>query len=180
MVAYQRQAVDRLVGENSADNRADTSAVVANRDGSVVERLEATHGTVTTFTKADVTAATAWTTANSPVTIFTVTGTVLMQVWGEVTTGITSTSSTGTLALGTTDNASVFIGATTANGTNFATGDVWTTTTTAKSGALPGTGNWFVVRSDNVTVTIATNNMTAGAVNIYCRWIPITAGATVV
>jgi hypothetical protein len=37
-----------------------------------------------------------------------------------------------------------------------------------------------VILTGNVILTIATNNMTAGAANLYMDWIPISAGATVV
>lgn len=180
-VANQKMDVHRSIGENSANNVFDSSQVAANADGSVLERLEYIAGTFTTYTKADVTAATAWTTGNSPVTVFTVTGTVMLRLMPYVTVAFTSTSSTGTLALGTSDNASSITAATTANGTNFAAGDVWTTTTTTKGNVLANTGNWLLVRgTETVTVTIGTNSMTAGGMVIICQWIPLTSGASVV
>lgn len=137
---------------------------------------------VTTFTKADVTAATAWTTANSPVTLFTVTGDVLLNCWGVVTTAMTSTGATGTLALGVADAAAALIAATTINGTilNVAK-QIWTSTGGVQTAyALPGTSGWFAVSSSNIVLTIATNNMSAGGMRLNCIWIPISAGATVV
>lgn len=127
---------------------------------------------ISKLTKADVTAATAWTTGNSPVAIFTVTGSVMMRCFGVVQTAITSTSSTGTLELGVTGNTAVLIPQTTANGTNFATGDVWTATTTKKATALAGTSGWVLVNS-NVILTVATNSTTAGAMTLYAEWIPL-------
>lgn len=136
---------------------------------------------VTTVSKADVTAATAWTTANSPVTLFTVTGDVLLNCWGVVTTAMTSTGGTGTLALGTADAAGAIIAATTINGTilNVAK-QIWTSTGGVQSAyALPATSGWFAVSGTNIVLAIATNNMSAGGMRINCVWVPISAGATV-
>lgn len=134
-----------------------------------------------TFTKADVTAATAWTQVNSPVTIFTVTGTVKMRLFGKVTTALTSTAGLGTLALGTPDNIAAVIAATAVNGTKLHTVNfIWADdTASSKSAVLPNTGNWFVVSDTTVVVTIATADMTAGGINIYSEWQAVTPGASV-
>lgn len=171
------------IGVNNANNAFASTSVVSNADGSVLERLEYIQGVqnnqYATLTKADVTAGTGWTTGNSPVTIFTVTGTVLMRCFGVVTTGLTSTGTNGTLSLGVSGNTAVLIPLTVADGTNFATGDVWTATTTKKATALVSTGNWILVNS-NVTLTVATNSMTAGGMTVYAQWVPVSSGATVV
>ncbi len=137
---------------------------------------------VTIFSKPDVTVATAWTTANSPVTIFTVTGAVLMACAGAVTTAMTSTGGTGTLALGVTGTIAGFIAATTVDGTKLHTAkQVWVdTTATQFMASLPGTSSWFIVSGTNVILTIATNNMASGGMDIYGMWYPLSAGATVV
>lgn len=137
---------------------------------------------VTVFTKADVTAATAWTTGNSPVTIFTVTGTVLITCFGVVTTGLTSTSNNGTLSLGVAGTVTTPIGTTTVDGTKLHTaGFVWADTNgNAKIVAMPGTSGWYAVSGSNIILTVATNSMTAGGMNIYALWIPVSSGATVV
>lgn len=137
---------------------------------------------VTKFSKPDVTVATAWTTANSPITIFTVTGVVLVTCSGVVTTPLTSTSSTGTLALGTSSGTGTLIAATTVNGTKLHTTNfVWADTTASSSiAALPGTSGWYIVAGSNIILTVATNSMTAGGMDIYAMWIPLSAGATVV
>ncbi len=137
---------------------------------------------ITKFTKADVTAATAWTTGNSPITIFTVTGDVLVKCWGVVTTILTSTGGTGTLSLGTPDAVTALIGTTSVNGTILHTVKyIWASTAGAATiYALPGTDSWYAVSGTNIVLTVATNSMTAGGMNIYCQWIPISAGASVV
>ena len=134
------------------------------------------------FTKADVTAVTAWSTANSPITLFTVTGTVLARIYGITVTALTSTGSTGTLAVGVTGTTTAFLGTTTADGTNFATGSVWLDTSpTIRTEALVAANlTTMLLNGANVILTIATNNMTAGAMTLYCDWAPVSAGATVV
>lgn len=136
----------------------------------------------TVFTKADVTAATAWTTGNSPITIFTVTGDVIVNCWGAVTTALTSTGNTGTLSLGTAGAVTTLLGTTTVDGTKLHTvGFVWCdTTASSRVAALPGTSGWFAISGSNIILTVATNSMTAGGMNIYCQWVPISAGASVV
>lgn len=124
---------------------------------------------------------TAFTTGNSPITLFTVTGTVLMRVFGVVTNALTSTGTNGTIALGVTASTGGFIAATTADGTNFPTGAVWVDTSpTVRAEALPATSGFFLNNGGNVLATIATNSMTAGGLIIYCQWLPVTPGATVV
>lgn len=130
---------------------------------------------------------TAWTTANSPITLWTVTGTVLMRVHGSVgATQFTSTGGTGTLAIGFAGATTALIGTTTVNGTtNFIANAVWfdtTPTTTQKVWPVTAVnpGVWTEVSNTNVILTIATNNMTAGAANLFCDWIPVSAGASVV
>ena len=123
---------------------------------------------------------TAWTTGNSPVTLFTVTGTVLARVYGVVgATPFTSTGGTGTLAVGVAGATGAFIAASTANGTtNFVANAAWVDATpTLTAEAIPATA-WTLV-TGNIILTIATNSMTAGAVTMYCDWIPVSTGASV-
>lgn len=131
---------------------------------------------------ADVTAATAWTTANSPITLFTVTGDVLVRAWGVVTTNFASTSNTGTISLGTADAATALIPAATADGTALQAGDVWFDTTSGtNAGGLPDDGSWVAIGNGaDIVVAIATNNMTAGGMTTYVQWMPVSSGSSVV
>lgn len=136
---------------------------------------------ITVFSKPDVTVATAWTTANSPVTIFTVTGTVLINCAGVVTTPLTSTSNTGTLALGVTGTTTTPISTTTVDGTKLHTANfVWAdTSASSRIVAMPGTSGWYIVSNSNIILTIATNNMSAGGMDLYAVWLPLSSGASV-
>ena len=179
------------IGVNSANNAFDSSLVVSNADGSVLERLEALQALFgmssgqAAFQPAiasKTVAGTALTTGASPFTLFTVTGTVLMRVWAFITTGLTSTGGTGTIAIGVTGNTAALIAATTADGTNFPTGSVWAgdTSPTVKGEALTGSSLNGALIASNVIATIATNSMTAGSITFFAEWRPVSAGATVV
>jgi hypothetical protein len=118
-------------------------------------------------------------TADSPKTMFTVTGQVLIiGVVGITKVAVTSTGGTGTLALGTTDQTGFLIPATTADATNFGSvGDVWVDATptdnvdvVARSGAGIVVGN-----GADLVLTIATNNMTAGDIDLHVWYIPLSS-----
>lgn len=137
---------------------------------------------IATFVKPDVTVAGssgAWTTANSPITIATVTGQIRVRAWGIVTTALNSTAGTGTLALGVSGTTNLFAGSSTVNGaTTMLLNSVW--------GSLSGTGpaspqtqsgQWVVMNSGAIILTVGTNNMTAGGMTINFEWYPAVAGS---
>jgi hypothetical protein len=114
-------------------------------------------------------------------TLFTITGTVLARCWAVVTTGITSTSNTGTLELGTSDDLDAFIATTTIGAGTFVTGDVWASSAgDGDSGQLEYDGTYVLCNGTLIECDVNTNNMTAGVMDVYCQWIPISAGADVV
>ena len=120
-------------------------------------------------------------TADNPVTIFTVTGDVLVQVFGVVqATALTSAGGTGTLSIGTAEVVAGIIAASTVNGTQFATTDVWVDSTPAHD-IEAMSNNWYAIGGGaNIIVTIATANITAGAMEMYCLWRPLSSNALVV
>lgn len=161
------------------------SAAVAANGVSIAEVLRYIHENqlkrYVSHVKADVTAGTAWTTANSPVTIFTVTGDVLCRAYAVVTTNMTSASSTGTLELGVTGVTAGLLVMDTVDGTAFQSGDVWTLIAAADNGGGQIADEWFFIGNGaDILLTVATNNMTAGGVTIYLEYIPISSGASVV
>lgn len=185
------------IGDNNADNEYVSSAVVANADGSLLERVEYLQGLIplgqlaalqTVYLprvtpKAIAAAGTSFTTVLSPVTLFTVTGVVLVRVWASIATALASTLNNGTLAIGVTGNTGACIAATTADGTNFATGTIWAgdTSPTVKGEALTsGALNGVLINGVDIIATIATNSMTAGVMTFYCEWRPVSVGASVV
>ena len=133
--------------------------------------------------KIEAACATNWTTAKSPVTLFTVTGDVLVRVFGTVQTGVTSTANTGTLEVGVAGNTAVLIAQTIAAGvaTRLATGDVLTGVDSNKKALVAPAAEWTLIAGGaSIILTVATNNMSAGAVTVYCEWIPLSANGNVV
>lgn len=136
------------------------------------------------YTQATIAAATptAWTTGNNPITLWTVTGTIrVLACYGKVgATAFTSTAGTGTLSVGIAALATQFLGTTTVNGTtNFIANATWIDTSPTLISEILSTAV-HTVHNGNITLTILTNSMTAGAVVMYLDWIPVSAGATVV
>lgn len=141
----------------------------------------------TTYTNATIQSATptAWTTANSPITLWTVTGVVAARVFGVVgATALTSTLNTGTLSVGIVSSVQLFLPTTTVDGVGgtFAISNIWQDATPTLLGEVLAATPlaWATVSGTPIILTIATNNMTAGAMTLYCQWVPISAGATVV
>ena len=123
------------------------------------------------------------TTGLSPVAAFTVTGTVMLRIFGAVgATPLASTLNNGTLAVGISGSTTTYLGTTTADGTNFIASAVWidTSPTLLSESFVAANLVWHVNNGAPVIVTVATNSMTAGILNLYCEWKPVSAGATVV
>lgn len=118
------------------------------------------------------------TTAASPVTAFKVTGDVLVyNVVGVTVVAMASTSNTGTISVGTTGDVDEWLATTTMDGTNFAAvGDVWVDNSpTTDCEAVPNSNIPRIVGGvqTNIIVTTATNNATAGKLDLYCIWQPL-------
>lgn len=114
---------------------------------------------------------------------FTVSG--LVKVWaayGHVTVAVTSTCSTGTIQLGVADDTDLLCAAITANGTNLAQHDVWATATTTVNGdRVIGSGAPALIANGvDIRSYIATNAMTAGEIDIYLEWTPVSADGNIV
>lgn len=112
--------------------------------------------------------------------IFTVTGNVLIHyIIGVCQTALTS-GGAATIALGVSGNTAIFIASTTA--TALIANELWhdaTPTTTVEQ--ISQTARSFAVSNgQDVILTIGAANLTAGKINFYCRWSPLSAGATVV
>lgn len=193
---HDQRLIANRIGENTADNEFSSSAVAANADGSLFERLEYMQGLIPlgqiaalqasyfprVTPKAIAAAGTSFTTGASPATLFTVTGVVLVRVWASIATALASTSNNGTLAIGVTGNTAALIGATTMDGTNFPTGSIWAgdTSPTVKGEALSsGALNGVLINASDIIATIATNSATAGVMTFYCEWRPVSVGASV-
>ena len=106
---------------------------------------------------------------------------VLVQVFGVVqATALTSTGATGTLAVGTAESTGEIIGTSVVNGVQFAATDVWIDTSPNQD-IEAEVSHWYVIGGGaDIILTIATNNMTAGAIEMYCFWRPLSSDGLVV
>ena len=112
---------------------------------------------------------------------FTVTWDVRVRVfWVVWATAITSTSWTTTLSVGTTESVAGIIAASTINNTQFAATDVWTDSTPANDVEAMNSA-WFIIGwGADILFTRNVDDLTAWVLTLYCEWLPISTGATLV
>jgi hypothetical protein len=117
--------------------------------------------------------------AQGALSMFTVTGTVLVQIFGVCQTSLNS-GGVATVELGIAGNTAALIAQTVV--TTVDQYQTWQDAATeANPGAVDLTGRSFVITNGaDVILTIATADLTAGIVDFYCLWTPLSAGATVV
>ena len=126
----------------------------------------------------NVTFAAATTGAVAAKELFTVTGTVLLNVVGVCHTA--DLTGTGSLQLGIAGATDKFIGATV--GTAIDRGEIVGVHTTPPTSfvttdALPA---WVYLTNVDVGYEVTGNTLTAGQIDFYCRWYPVTDGSKVV
>lgn len=110
------------------------------------------------------------------VVIATISGLIeIIRIIPRCTTSLTG--ATATIALGTTANTTLFIGAATA--TSILTGKYWfdATTTVYDDLAIPALLKEVTIEG-NIINTVATANLTAGVIDYYIEWRPLSSGAT--
>jgi len=106
-------------------------------------------------------------------TLFTVTGDVLVSVWGICKTNI---AGAGTMEVGVAGETNGLI-AQIADATTLDAGEVWVDATPGFTQVIPST---FVVGAGkDIILTIGTADLTAGVVDFYCTFRPLSAGADV-
>lgn len=106
------------------------------------------------------------------VTVFTTTGEVeIISLVPYCTTLLTEAAPTATVALGVTGSTALFVAATTS--TDIDANEFWVDTAPDANGiALPAALQNIVI-TDNIIVTPATQNTTAGVIEFTARYIPI-------
>lgn len=107
-------------------------------------------------------------------TVFTVTGNVLVSCFAVCDTSIVGA---GTMELGVAGNTAGLL-AQIANATTLDDGDVWIDANTGVgAGAIPA----MQVINDgaDIILTIGAADLTAGVVDFYCLWRPLSAGSSV-
>ena len=106
-------------------------------------------------------------------TVFTVTGDVLVSVWGQCKTDIVGA---GTMEMGIVGNTAALI-AQIANATSLDIGENWVDATPETVSALPGT---FILNNGaDIILTIGTADLTAGVVDFYVAWRPLSSDADI-
>ena len=184
-----------ILGVNDADNAFASTNVVANVDGSILERNEVlqvaaapskSHPNYFTVT-ADMTSAT-WNTVAAH-EIATVTGMARLQIIVEVTATVVTTGTNGTIALGFAGNTSAIFSATALDAA--LTGDIFSAVvgsaaTTPVGGAEAQSSlthaifDVVALAGTDVGYTIATNAGTTGTLTFHVWWQPLDATGAVV
>ena len=116
---------------------------------------------------------TATTGATGAHTLFTVTGNVLVTVFGIVDTNLTGAA---TLEVGIVGNTAGLL-AQTADATTLDDGEIYVDNASATIEALPSP---FILNDGtDIIQTIGTTAVTAGVIDFYCLWRPLSAGANI-
>ena len=109
-------------------------------------------------------------------TLFTVTGNVLVSIFGVVDTTLTS-GGANTIEVGVTGNTAVLIAQ--ATGANFADGDIWVDATDTRVGAGAVPAMQIINDGFDILLKITTATLTAGVVDFYCLWRPLSSDANI-
>lgn len=177
--------IDNVLGANSADNQFTSELVVANADGSMLERLEYIQagGTNNNLTKKVLT-----TTANGATTLFNYTGNIRIKaIYGVVTTIMQNKTQNCKLSI-TADALVAYDICANKDLDTFAVGSLISITGTAANAAIATTavGTLAPFQASEIIATCITSGIittTAGAANTgaitwYVQWEPLSAGAT--
>jgi hypothetical protein len=110
----------------------------------------------------------------NPATLFTVTGDVLVRIFAVCSVNLAGASAT--IEVGITGNTAGLIAQTTA--TDIDAGTVWIDTAPATVESLPA--QQIMTNGTDIIQTVATANITAGALTYYCLWTPLSSDGNVV
>ena len=121
------------------------------------------------------------TASGTSVALFTVTGDVLMKVGGSVDVAVTCTSGTSTAEVGVAGNTAALCVQDSIDGTAFDVGDSWSLITAADANAAQMADEWVLIGNGaNVIMTVSVDDITAGDIDFYCQYIPLTSDSSVV
>ena len=109
-------------------------------------------------------------------TLFTVTGNVLLTIFGVCDTTLTS-GGAATIEVGVTGNTAALIAQGTA--TSLADGEVWVDGTLTRVGVGAVPAMQVLNDGNDVILTIGTATLTAGAIDFYCLWRPLSSDAAI-
>jgi hypothetical protein len=106
---------------------------------------------------------------------YTVSGTVAVKIVGSVTSALTDLADT--TSVGTATSAAGLIAAT-ASSAMQTVGQAWVDNAPSKFETFPA--NWTLIGGGEDIAVVGTAELVDGAVDLYCWYIPISAGASVV
>lgn len=185
MADYIQEAAQIILGGNNANNQFASTAVVSNRDGSVLERLE------DLIDQADKSLVTGAALLATGTTVFTVAGGPIHILYLVSLCMVGADSTAATLqwsADGTVGAATVFTAAS-ASRANQAAGDMivcnFTALSTAPDLVAAGVGlgpvltRGVIVPAGIITSTIGSGPTTTATYTHYMRYRPLCAGVTV-
>lgn len=119
--------------------------------------------------------------AQGAIDLFTVTGDVELEIFGICKDAFTTAGGAATIEVGVSGNTAVLIAQATA--TDLIANEIWhdaTPTTTVEQVDVVGGRRFIVSGGQNVILTIATADTTAGDCTFYCRWRPLSSDGAVV
>ena len=177
--------VRNILGDNSADNQYVSTSVVANADGSVIERMEYIqqnmNGTgvkynAPNYGSVSITFAALTTGSVATHEILTVTGLVRLRIAAVCTVNV---AGSGSIQLGVEGATNALIAATT--GTDLDAGEIWddATPTTAYD-TFANVVFDSVINGLDVGYEITTDTLTGGNVTFYYWWEPLNSTGAVV
>lgn len=120
------------------------------------------------------------TACGTSVDLFTVTGDVLVRVGASVDVQVTCTSTTSTLEVGVSGNTAALCVQDAADGTAFDVGDSWSLITAADANGAQMADEWLLVgNGEDIILTVSVDDLTAGDIDFYCQYIPLSADGAV-
>ena len=173
-----------ILGVNDADNAFASNTVVANHDGSILERLEAIatsnfpnykHPNYLAVSTGTFDTTGVWSTAASH-EVATVTGAVLMTILPEIKVTVASVGDNGTLSLGDETTAASLIAATTMGSGLGAAGEWWVDNSlddTVVIGSKIEALTFVVGNGKDIGYTVGTNAMSGGSITFHIWWTPL-------
>jgi hypothetical protein len=180
---------DLPLGETNADNACDSSLVVANANGSVLERLEYVqqnmNGTGVVYNAPNYLAVpiamvVGTTGAVGQHETFTVTGAVRMKMLIECTDTLTDAGNGATIQFGVAGATDLFIAASDTD--LIATGEAWCDATPTETAGAYSTLvlDKVVMGGIDVGYEVAVEAITGGTLIFHCWWEPLNATGAVV
>lgn len=170
-----------ILGYNSANNRFDSSSVVPNAEGSIIERVAALQEGFSknsaNYGSVAITFAAGTTGSVASHEILTVTGLVRLRIWAECTVNLAG--ATATIELGDETTSNSIIAQTTA--TDIDAGELWYDATPTT--AIDSFGTVVldkVVNALDIGYTVGTAAISAGAITFHYVYEPLNATGAVV